>query len=635
MIVMDPLALPLSCACVEGTGQRRYEAVGNYLEAELGRPVEVMFEESVGLAMRRLGEARAHLIVGKRGVVQADTKALGIAARPIAELTDLKGETGLRGVFLVRKDDPAEGLEDLAGKRIALGPEEDEDCHGAALRALKAAGLEGKVEVVTSGSIDAASLALHDGEADAAVVSGYLPRLLEGCGKIEPGTTRTLARTEAVPFVEVWATENVSEKLEAEMVAALEAVVGEETVLSVMESAKGFLRAAAARGGWTDWRGPGRTGISEEIPKVLPEEPVRIWTAAVTGPAMAGAAVTEKFVVVPDKDADFTRDIFRCLDAATGKEVWTLEYEAAEEVDYSNAPRATPVIVEELVYLQGATGELHCVTLTTGRVVWRTNLFKDYGAELLFWGSSIAPLVVDDLLVFTPGAEEASIVAVDRRTGELRWKAAGHAAAYSSFVLGTFSGVRQIVGYDVGSLGGWDPESGERLWAMVPPDSSDFNVTTPIVLGERILLATENNATRLYEFGADGRLIPEPVAVNNDLAPDTCTPVVIDGRVYGTAYGEMFCLDLEKGLETVWSVEDDMFYDHTNVLAGNGRVMVWTMSGDLVLLKAGKGSDAYEVVSKWKPFGDGKLDTMAHPAIAGGRIYLRGAAEVACFSLGE
>ena len=73
-----------------------------------------------------------------------------------------------------------------------------------------------------------------------------------------------------------------------------------------------------------------------------------------------------------------------------------------------------------------------------------------------------------------------------------------------------------------------------------------------------------------------------------DLAPDTCTPVILDGKVYGTAYGEMACLDLDDGLRTIWLEQNDMFYDHTNLIAGNERILLWSSSADLLLIHADK-----------------------------------------------
>ena len=336
-------------------------------------------------------------------------------------------------------------------------------------------------------------------------------------------------------------------------------------------------------------------------------------------------------MIIPDKSRGGTHDLSRCLDATDGSEVWRLEYEADRELDYSNSPRATPVIYGELVYLHGALGDLHCVRLDTGEVVWRTNYYREYGGKLLAWGSSSPPLIVGDKLIINPGEPDASVVSLHRKTGKLIWKTPGHAAAYSAFVVGELGGRLQIVGYDSGSLGGWDTATGKRLWQHVPTEGSDFNVTTPLIHEGKLLLATENNATRLHRFLKNGLLDDKPLKVNSSLAPDTCSPVIVGDRVFATAYGEMYCLDLKDNLKTLWVAVDDMFFDHSNVIGGNGRVLVWTQSGDLLLLDAA--ANAFKPLRRLRPFGDGKVDSMSHPAIVGDRLYLRGPSELACFEL--
>jgi hypothetical protein len=322
--------------------------------------------------------------------------------------------------------------------------------------------------------------------------------------------------------------------------------------------------------------------------------------------------------------------VFRCFDANTGQEVWTLVYAAPGKLEYTNAPRATPVIHQGQVYLLGALGHLHCLDLATGRVIWQKHFAADFGGECPNWGWSSPPLVVDDKLIINPGGKEASLAAVDLKTGNTLWKTPGHAAAYSAFLLGTFSGVRQIVGYDVAGLGGWDPVTGKRLWELIPPGSSDFNVGTPVILGNQLLVATENNDTRIYEFDPQGKLKRTPILTNRDLAPDTCSPVVAGGRVFCAAYGELICLDLQQNLATVWGELNDFFYDHVNLIAGNNRLLAWTTSGDLLLISTeGK---TYQQLAHIRPFGKREVESMSHPAIMKNRIYLRDSQELKCLT---
>ncbi len=147
------------------------------------------------------------------------------------------------------------------------------------------------------------------------------------------------------------------------------------------------------------------------------------------------------------------------------------------------------------------------------------------------------PLVVDDLLIVNPGGTNASLVALDCATGRTRWTTPGLPAAYSSFICGEFGGRRQIVGYDQHSLGGWDVKTGKRLWQLVPPAEGDFNVPTPIAVDGGVVVSTENNGTRLYRFDESGRIISKPAAEFADLSPDTVSPVVTCGRVFGAHRG--------------------------------------------------------------------------------------------------
>ena len=380
--------------------------------------------------------------------------------------------------------------------------------------------------------------------------------------------------------------------------------------------------------GWTDWRGPQRDGVSPDVPARLPAQAKFLWQRRLSSVSLAGLAATDRYVIVADKDARATRDIWRCLDADTGEQVWSLEYPAPGEMDYSNSPRANPVIHDGLAYLLGAFGQLHCVRLGTGEVVWKRNILKDFGAPLVTWGVCSTPLVVDDKLIVNPGAKAAAVVALDRRTGEVIWKTPGREAAYASFIVGTFGGVRQIVGYDATSLGGWDVRTGKRLWELIPPAGGDFNVPTPINDRGRLLVTTENNGTRMYAFDDTGGIIPEPIARRVDLAPDTSTPVIVGRRLLGCS-GSLLCLDLDNGLKILWEGSDDALTDYASLIAGNGRVLITTIDGELLLVDAT--ADEFRLISRLRLFEEAEI--WSHPALVGNRLYVRDTVGVVCLLL--
>jgi outer membrane protein assembly factor BamB len=341
-------------------------------------------------------------------------------------------------------------------------------------------------------------------------------------------------------------------------------------------------------------------------------------------------AATGKEIVVVDRDPSDKFDIFRCLEADTGKERWTIRYPAPGNLDYGNSPRATPQIVDGRVYLFGAFGNLTCAELKTGAIVWRRDVRREFRVtEQLVWGFAGSPLVVDGKLVVQPGGSEASIVALDPATGELVWRTPGEPAAFASPIVAELGGRRQIVSYDKTSLGGWDIATGKRLWRLVPPEDDDFNVPTPIGVDGRLLVSTENNGTRAYEFAKEGVIRPEPTAKFDDLAPDTHSPVVVGDRLFGIWEGDFYCLDA-RTLKPRYVAHDEALTEYSTILASEERLLIVTQYAEALLIDPR--ADEWKVVSRVKLFED-ESGAYAHPAIVGNKLYVRASDRVACFSL--
>lgn len=364
----------------------------------------------------------------------------------------------------------------------------------------------------------------------------------------------------------------------------------------------------------------------------MPDPLTVVWRTPLTAQALGGVAATSEFVLVPDRDALDTLDIFRCLRATTGEEVWAVREASPGRLDYGNSPRATPLIHGEHVFLYNAHGTLLCVKLANGELVWRKNLLDEFDGwdAANAWGTSSSPLVVDDKLIVNPGGAEASVVALAPATGEILWKTPGDHAAFASFIVGTFGGRRQLVGYEKAAIVGLDIDTGKRLWRLVPPRANDFNVPTPIAVDGRLLVATENNGLRLYEFDGDGQIKPEPVAVNHDLAPDTHTPIVLGDRVFGVWLG-MQCGNLKNGLRTIWLEEEEAFDDYAVLVGHADRVLAISKYGELILIDAT--ADKFAPISRRQVFEDDP-GVFSHPAFVGTRMYLRGSAEIVCLELG-
>lgn len=367
------------------------------------------------------------------------------------------------------------------------------------------------------------------------------------------------------------------------------------------------------------------------MPENLPSEPDVLWKKPLAAPCPAGIAATNQFVIVADRDAADVSDVFRCLRATDGSEVWSLRYAAPGNLDYGNAPRATPLIAEDKVYLYGAFGHLHCVELESGQVAWKKDLRLEFAAhDERPWGFSSSPLIVDGRLHLNPGGPEASLVALAASSGKVLWQSPGRPAAFGSFIVGRFGGRRQIVGYDKGSLGGWDADTGRRLWQLVPPHPHDFNVPTPVAYSGKLIVSTENNGTRLYGFNSDGTIVDQPIAENPALAPDAHTPIVVGRRLFGVS-GALYCLDLEDGLRERWKASDPAFEEYASLVGVPGRALLLSRQGELILFDTE--SDQFRLLGRLSLCKDDS-GVYAHPAIVGNRLYVRTSTDLLCVRLG-
>lgn len=366
------------------------------------------------------------------------------------------------------------------------------------------------------------------------------------------------------------------------------------------------------------------------LPDRLPTKIEPVWSVNTISRGLGGIAATRDLIIYSDRILEDNLDEWKCLSTVDGKEIWSYPYPAKGNLDYGNSPRATPVISGDFVYLQGAFGQLTCLKLKTGELVWDLSLHDEFPPkEEPKWGYCSTPLLIDGKLIVNPGSEKASLVAVDAGTGKIVWKCPGSAAGYGSLIAGKFGGKLQIVGHDSVTLGGWDAKDGKRLWTLRPDSGNDFNVPTPIDLGGELLVTTENNGTRQYRFDDDGRIIPKPVAVNKKLRPDTHTPVVVGNRVFGV-WRKLYALDLKNKLEPLWEAGGEPFTRYVSLVASENRGLIVTLESDLILFDTT--GEEYRELGKLKVFPDDR-GLYAHPALVGKRIYLRGSRSVICLEL--
>lgn len=243
IVVTDPLALPLACSCVEGYAQRKYEKLADHLQMKLGKSVRVVWSDSIAIAQREYGLGKKTLFIGKDSVVRHDTKSLKIDVKPLARLTDVSGSVNQRGVFVVRRGNSASTILDLEGYKVLWGPDKCDEKSAAPKLRLK------EIEIETTGeevcetcSIAAVKLVeASDSTKVAAVISSYAEKLLTGCGTVEKGALRIIGESEEVPFISVFANDEITISEAKSLIDSLCAIGESKEMLAALESKSGFV----------------------------------------------------------------------------------------------------------------------------------------------------------------------------------------------------------------------------------------------------------------------------------------------------------------------------------------------------------------------------------------------------------
>jgi outer membrane protein assembly factor BamB len=329
------------------------------------------------------------------------------------------------------------------------------------------------------------------------------------------------------------------------------------------------------------------------------------------------------------------QELVVCYELATGHMCWSHADEAyfATKIG-GDGPRATPTVDSGRVYTMGATGLLNCLDGATGQPIWPTrDVLKDSSPSLADWGKACSPLVLEDIVVITGGADKGpSLWAYDKQTGELAWKAddapTGH-KSYSSPMLAELCGVRQIVILNDNSVAGHNPKTGHQLWQHDWP-GPEPKVTQPLILpGDRLFVASGygvGSALLQLQTGENGKLRVTQLWANRNLKPKFTNVVHRDGYVYGLDEGILTCLDLETG-ERRWKEKEGRF-NHGQILLVDDLILVQAESGEVVLVAASP--QALEVLGRFPAL---TSKTWNHMALAPPYLLVRNDQEAACFEL--
>ena len=374
------------------------------------------------------------------------------------------------------------------------------------------------------------------------------------------------------------------------------------------------------------FRGPAMDGrYDTEIATEWPSGGLHLlWKQPVGGGyASFVAAGGRAFTIEQRRD----REVVAAYELTTGREVWTRGWTAEfRETLGGDGPRATPTWDEGRVYALGASGDLKALEEASGEAIWERNILEDAGAENLQWGMSASPLIVDESVVVLPGGGNgSSVAAYDKRTGAPRWTSLDDQQAYTSPMLVTLAGERQILVVSASRAMGLDAGDGSLLWDYPWVTNQGINVAQPLVVGEsRVFLsAGYGHGAAVVEVNRDGSSFRARTLWSNTRMKNKFTSSVLhQGHIYGLDEAILACVDASTG-DLKWKGGR---YGYGQLVFASGHLIVLTERGEVALVEATPEEHRELAVF---PAIEGK--TWNHPAIADGVLLVRNANEMAAF----
>jgi outer membrane protein assembly factor BamB len=388
---------------------------------------------------------------------------------------------------------------------------------------------------------------------------------------------------------------------------------------------------------WPQWRGPDRTGLSKEtgLLKDWPNAgPKQLWKIEGLGEGYSTPSVSAgRIYVLGTKDKD---EYMICLDERDGKRIWDVKI--GQKTGGYEAPKSTPTIDNGYAYVVSSDGNLVCVEIGKGAIKWQKSYKKDFGGRSGGWAYTESPLVDGDLVIGTPGADTAALVALKKSNGEVVWKttikgverkpsndpkkkadnSTYSRAGYSSVIAAEIGNVKQYVQFLDGGVVGVNAADGRLLWHYEEPANTTANISTPIVQGDLVFAAssygTGAGQAKIVKDGSDFKA--EKTYFLNKLQNHHGGLVLVKDHIYGTS-GSLMCVDFKSG-KVAW---DDRSVGKGSVTYADGMLYVRGEGGKIALVEANPAK--YIEHGQFMQPDRSKQAAWPHPVVANGKLYIR------------
>jgi len=373
---------------------------------------------------------------------------------------------------------------------------------------------------------------------------------------------------------------------------------------------------------WPQWRGPARDGVASAftVPTTWPAQLTKKWSAP-AGLGHASPVVSGNRVVVHARQGN--REVLTAYDLESGKQLWQDGVDAPYTMNpaatgHGPGPKSTPAIADGRVFTLGISGIFSAHDLTTGKLLWRRNAPPTPPV----FGTAMSPMVDGtSVIAFLGGQNAGALTAMDVAKGTVKWQWTGDGPGYSSPIMATFAGTRQIIVQSQTKLVSVAAADGRLLWETPIKTPYEQNSVTPLVVGDLLLSAGLENPTIAFRIqaGQGKGWTATPVWRNEQVSMYMSSPAVSGTAVFGLSNksrGQFFAIDAATG-KTLWTTKGRDAENASIVRAGD-YLLLATTNSELIVARAN--AARYEEVKRYT-VADSAM--WAHPAFTGRTIIVK------------
>jgi outer membrane protein assembly factor BamB len=397
---------------------------------------------------------------------------------------------------------------------------------------------------------------------------------------------------------------------------------------------------------WAQWRGPNRDGISAEtgLLKEWPKDgPRLLWETHDLGSGYSTPAVVgDRLYLISNSGME--DEHVQALAVADGKQIWSTKIGKVGPNQGPQYPgsRSTPTVEGEFLYALGSDGDLVCIETNTGVIRWQKNLRKDFGGQPGMWAYSESPLVDGDTVICTPGGKQATMVALDKKTGQTIWTGAvptGDKAGYASPIRVEAGGHTQYVTFMEKGVVGVDAKSGKFLWRYDQTGKGPANIPTPVAHDGMVYSASAKTGGGLVRIKAKGEGVEaEQVYYERGLPSNIGGAVLVGPYLYGTGGSDMsaqglICAEFATG-KVKWQ---DKSLGAAATCYADGCLYLHCENGKVALVE--ETPEAYRNKGIFTPPGlpkraRGMMEkAWCYPVVANGKLYIRDLDAMWCYDV--